>query len=73
MGWSYDRLWILLINKKWKRTDLISKAGITSHVLARMGKDEPVHLESIEKICTALNCQLEDIVEFVPENKAEHS
>ena len=66
MGWSYNRLWIQLIKKDLKRTDLKTLAGINSSTLAKMGKNEPVTMGALEKICTALNCPIEDIVEFVP-------
>ena len=48
---NYDNLWKMLIDRKKKRTDLIKEAKISSNVLARMGKEEPVSLESIGKIC----------------------
>lgn len=48
---SYDRLWKLLIDKKMKRTDLITQAQISSNVVAKMGKEEPISMESIGKIC----------------------
>lgn len=66
MGWSYNRLWIQLIQKNLKRTDLKTLAGINSSTLAKMGKNEPVTMGALEKICIALKCSLEDIVEFVP-------
>ena len=47
----YDKLWKLLIDKKMKKTDLIREAKISSNVLAKMGKEESVSLESIGKIC----------------------
>ena len=47
MAISYNRLWKLLIDKKKKRTDLISGAGISTSALAKMGKDESVSLENI--------------------------
>ncbi|MEG2908889.1 MAG: helix-turn-helix transcriptional regulator, partial [Erysipelotrichaceae bacterium] len=53
MGLSYDKLWKLLIDKKMKKTDLKEISGISFNVLARMGKDEAVSFESIEKICRA--------------------
>lgn len=68
MSWSYERLWILLIQRKMKRTELIKLAGINSNALAHMGKDEPVTMDTLAKVCTALNCRLEDIVEFVPDS-----
>ena len=64
MAVCYDKLWKLLIDKKLKRTELVKRAGISSNVLARMGKEETVSLESMEKICSFLGCNLGDIVEF---------
>lgn len=60
----YDKLWKLLIDKKMKKTDLIREAKISSNVLAKMGKEESVSLESIGKICTMLGCNIDDILEF---------
>lgn len=60
----YDKLWKLLIDKKMKKTDLIREAKISSNVLAKMGKEESVSLESIGKICTMLACNVDDILEF---------
>lgn len=65
MAVSYNNLWKLLIDKKLKRTELIDICGISSNVLAKLGKDEPVSMESLEKICVALNCNIEDVVQFV--------
>ena len=61
MAISYDNLWKLLIDKKKKRTDLIMGASISSSVLAKMGRDEYVSLENIDKICKYLNCAPESI------------
>lgn len=61
---SYDRLWKLLIDKKINKTQLKELAGINSNCIAKMGKDEPVHMEVLIKICNALECSLEDIVEY---------
>ena len=71
MGWSYKRLWILLINKNMKRTDLLKVAGLNSTALATMGKDQPVTMDTLGKICLALDCRIEDIVEHVPEAEGE--
>lgn len=62
MTYSYNRLWKLLIDKKMSRTEMRKKAGITTNVLAKMGKDEPVSMESLGKVCLALDCTLDDIV-----------
>ncbi len=64
---NYDNLWKLLIDKKKKRTDLIKEAHISSNVLARMGKEEPVSMESIGKICLYLSCSIDEIIKFYPE------
>lgn len=60
----YDKLWKLLIDKKMKKTDLIREAKISSNVLAKMGKEESVSLESIGKICALFGCNVDDILEF---------
>ena len=61
---SYDRLWKILIDTKMKRSDLKYVAGISFNVLAKMGKNEFVSMESLYKICTALDCRIEDVMEF---------
>ena len=66
---SYDNLWKLLIDKKLKRTDLKELCGISSNVLAKLGKDEPISMESLEKNCNALNCNIDDVVFFVERNE----
>ena len=61
MGICYNKLWKLLIDKNMNKTDLKETAGISFNVLARMGKNEPISFESMEKICTTLNCDIGDI------------
>lgn len=61
---SYIRLWKLLLDKKLKRTDLKSLAGISSSTLAKLGKNEYVSMEIMERICCALNCTIDDVMEF---------
>ena len=65
MAVSYNNLWKTLIDKKLKRIDLIELCGISSNVLAKLGKNEPISMESLEKICVALNCNIEDVVQFI--------
>lgn len=62
---SYDKLWKLLIDKKMNRTELKDTAGISFNVLAKMGRNEFVSMESLYKICLALNCGIDDVVEFI--------
>ena len=61
---SYDKLWKMLIDKKMNRTDLKDAAGISFNVLAKMGRNEFISMESLSKICAALNCDVEDIISF---------
>ena len=70
MAVSYNRLWKLLIDKKMTKTKLIKEAGITTNVMAHLGKDEDVRVESLVKICNALNCTVDDIMEILPEYNA---
>lgn len=58
---DYKKLWKLLIDKEMKKTDLISLAGISTNILAKMNKGEFVSMESIQKVCKALNCDVGDI------------
>ena len=61
---SYDKLWKLLIDKKMNRTDLKDASGSSFNVLAKMGKNEFVSMESLHKICLTLKCGIEEIMEF---------
>lgn len=61
---SYDKLWILLINRHMSRTELRIKAGLSTSALAQLGKNDYVSLKIIEKICNALDCDISDVVEL---------
>lgn len=62
MDADYRKLWKLLIDKNInKKTDLIPLAGITTNVLAKMNKGEFISMDSLKKICKALNCDVGDI------------
>ena len=69
MSVSYDKLWKLLIDKKMNRTELKDSSGISFNVLAKMGKNEFVSMESLMKICATLNCNVGDIMDFLPESE----
>ena len=64
MSANYNRLWKMLIDKKLTKTEMRLKAGISTNVLAKMGKGETISLESLAKIATAMQCGLDDIVEI---------
>ena len=64
MARSYNKLWKLMIDKKINKTQLCKAAGITTNAMAKLGRDESVPLETLEKICTVLKCSLDDLVEL---------
>ena len=64
MKYCYDKLWKLLIDNKMIKKDLMTEASITSSTMAKMGKELPVSLEVIGRICKALNCNIGDILEI---------
>ena len=64
MTYSYNRLWKLLIDRGLTKTKLKSIAGVSTNIIAKMGKGEPVSMDSLAKICVALNCTFDDIVEI---------
>ena len=64
---SYDKLWKMLIDKKMNRTELKDVAGISFNVLAKMGKNEYVSMESLHRICRTLSCDIGEIVAFMDE------
>ena len=66
---SYNKLWKLLIDKNMKRTDLRDKIGMGSATLAKMGRNEPVSMDIIIRICDYLSCDVGDIMEMIPEEK----
>lgn len=66
MARSYNKLWKLLVDKKMNKTQLRQSARITTNAMSKMAKDEPVTLETLEKICGVLDCNIEDIVEIIP-------
>ena len=63
MRFSYDKLWKILIDKKMVKKDLMNMTGITSSTIAKMGKEQPVKLEVLGRICKALDCNIGDVVE----------
>lgn len=69
MSVSYNKLWKLLIDKNMKKKDLGSAAGISNSLIAKLGKNENVTVDVLVRICAALNCSLEDIMELIPDNK----
>ena len=69
MAVSYKRLWKLLIDKDIKKKDLCAMAGVSPATLTKMGKNGHVTTEVLLKICTALECGVDDILEMIPDPK----
>lgn len=67
MALSYKKLWKLLIDKDMKKKDLQKAAGVSAASITKLAKNEHVSTEIIEKVCTALQCDVNDIMEMVSE------
>lgn len=67
MAVSYNKLWKKLIDLNITKTELRKRAGLSTNVLAKMGKNETVSMESIGKITALLNCGVDDVLEFLPD------
>lgn len=71
MAFSYNGLWKLLIDKKMMKKDLMALTEINSTTMAKMGKELPVSMEILGRICEALDCNIGDIVDYIPVEKKE--
>ncbi|WP_418790952.1 helix-turn-helix domain-containing protein [Phosphitispora sp. TUW77] len=67
---NYKKLWKLLIDKNLMKKDLREMAGISTNAMAKMGKGEDVSTQVLRKICHALDCKIEDVIEIAPEDKS---
>ena len=72
MAVSYRRLWHLMLDKKVNKSGLEKLAGISHHSILKMNRGEDVSTEVLTKICTALECEVKDIVEFLPEKRQQN-
>ncbi len=67
MAVSYKKLWHLLLDRDMKKKDLQEAAGLTKYAINKLSRNEDVTTEILGKICKALNCSTEDIMEFLPD------
>ena len=67
MAISYKKLWKMLIDRDMYKKDLRVVAGLSTNVIAKMSKGQDVSTEVLRRICQALNCGINDIVEFIPD------
>ena len=68
MAISYNKLWKLLVDRKMSQADLRKAAGIAPNTMTRLRRDEEVTLTVLNKICTTLNVDIGDVMEFVTED-----
>lgn len=71
MAVSYKKLWKLLIDKDMKKKDLAEKAHISTYTINKLNKSENVNVDVLVRICTALGCTMDDIMELIPEDVKE--
>ena len=66
MAICYDRLFHMMIDRKISHVQLKNMASVRANIMTRLRRNEYISMESIEKICGALNCSVDEILEFVP-------
>lgn len=71
MAVSYKKLFHLMIEKGITNAQLQQKAGFSANIITRLKRNGYISLESIESICHVMNCSVDDILEFIPEDKEE--
>lgn len=71
MDVSYNKFFKMLIDRKMKKKDICEQAGIATSTMAKMAKDENVSLDVLVRICRALNCTLDDILDILPAEKEQ--
>lgn len=72
MAVSYKKLFHLLVDRDMTAVQLQQQAGYSANITTRLKKNSYISLESVEKICRALNCKVDDIVEFVTDDTEEN-
>lgn len=73
MAISYNKLWKLLIDKNMKKKDLQRLSGVSSATISKLGRNENVNTEILQKICNALDCDICDIMEMKTEEKRDQA
>jgi DNA-binding Xre family transcriptional regulator len=73
MKLSYKKLWVKLVERDMKKTELAKKAGISSASIAKLGKGANITTDVLLKICEFLECDIADIVEVVKDDSADNS
>ncbi|WP_243291613.1 helix-turn-helix transcriptional regulator [Bacillus sp. FJAT-47783] len=71
MNVSYNKLWKLMIDQNINKTQLKDKARLSTNVIAKLGRNEFVSIETLCKLCKVLNCNIGDIVDYVPDERED--
>lgn len=66
---SYKKLWKLLVDKEMSKSDLHKASGLSSSTMTKLRRSEDVSMDALRKICIALNCNIEDIMEFINDDE----
>lgn len=69
MAVSYNKLWKLLIDNQMRKSDLGKAAKMSPNTIAKLGKNEPVSMDILMRICKVLHCDFGDIMEMIPEDE----
>ena len=72
VGVNYNKLWKMMIDKNINKTELTHIAGISTNAMTKLGKNQDVRVNVLEKLCTTLDCKLDDIMEFTDNSKHNH-
>ncbi len=68
---SYKPLWHTLINRNMRKEDLRLSAGLTTNMIANMGKNKGISMDTLARICDALQCEITDVIELTDEESAD--
>lgn len=71
MAVSYRKLWNLMLDKKVSKNELEKLAGISHYSMLKLSRNQDVSTEILTKICAALDCEVQDIVDFFPDKEHE--
>ena len=71
MAVRYNKLFKLMIDRKMSNAVLAAESGVSLNIITRLKRDQYIAMDTIEKICVALDCKVDDILEFVPDLKTE--
>lgn len=69
MAVTYKKLWHILLDRDMKKKDLQEEAGLTDYAMHKLSKNEAVTTDVLAKICRALDCTVDDIIDILPEDE----